>query len=685
MTTTPLPPFAALVFALGLAPAAGAQERADAHGDPLPPGAYARLGTNRGYNGYGWQRNSVLAPGGKVVFGTGGYSFRWVDPVTGRDTGPAVQTDDREDAGEPVAVAADGKRGVFALTREARVYDLATGKRLATIPPSAKVNPRSAVISADGGTVAVGQGDHPYGPPAGGVVSALVWDVAGDREVARVRVADEGAAVVALTPDGKTLLTRKAFEPSGKPVPPDTRVTRAWDAATGKPLGTLEAGGRFYNFVFAADSSLGAGLDLGGNTVEVFEPRTGKRVRTLADPPASPQALAFAPDGKSLLTVAFHTLDATRWDLATGRPAARAGRPTDLPPGGSCRGLTYTAAGKPLAWGVWDGNTALAWDPVAARPLTPAVRHVASLVGVAFTADGKQVVTTDGAGVNLRWDAETGKPVGPIRVEPPEPGRPGPVVYPSPDAARGFSVKAAYDLSTGKTLDPYPGVSPTSYSWSAARPLPGGRVALLARTGVRVGSPVRCVVWDPAAGKAVFDAELPPASPSYVADYAVALTPDGATLVAGYEPEPKAGEKPAGAEVRAWDVATGRAKWERSFPAGRVAVAATPDGKTLAVVARRRVEVLDAGTGKTVGGFGGGEVSGWPPVFTPDGRRCVVSVLENLPTGRQRIEMEVRSWPDGKVLAALPDPGGPAAVSPDGTRLATNNGLSALLWRLPEK
>lgn len=491
-----------------------------------------------------------------------------------------------------------------------------------------------------------------------------------------------------LAPDGKTLLTRNSYSPVGVPIPPDTRVTNVWDAATGKSLGKLEAGGRFYGFAFTPDSSAGACWDPDAKAVEVFEPRTGKRVRTLTDPAATALGgLAFAPGGKTLLMVVSGTLAAVEWDVATGQRVGLTPRPADLPPEGILRGVTYTPAGKPVAWGVWDRNTALAWDPPAGVALTPTVRHVAALTGVAFTPDGMQVVTTDGAGVNHRWDADTGKPLGPVRVEPETPGDRPPVLVVSPDAARGFSVRAAYDLATGKKVAAYPeGLKFSHPSWGV-RPLPGGRVVLLTRAGFGAGAPGRCLVWDAASGKAVLDLPLPPARAGYGDEYAAALTPDGGTLVVGFGREAKPGQKEAEAVVTAWDVATAKPKWERTFPGGPVVLAAAPDGRALAAVVRHRVEVLDVGTGKTTGGFGGDKVLLLSLVFTPDGKRCVVYALENLAAGGQRVELEVRAWPSGEVLAALPGraAGAPAAVSPDGKRLATNAGVTALLWELPAR
>ncbi|MBN9120644.1 MAG: hypothetical protein J0I06_16075, partial [Planctomycetes bacterium] len=655
---------------------------------PAPPGARARLGTDRGAYAFGWGTNCALAPDGRVLLRQGNWTLRWIDPATGRDVGKNVSVGDNDGAGEPVAVAADGARAAFSWNDHARVYDLKTGKRLATIPAATKLDPRSAVISADGGVVAVGQGQR-FGQPLEGGASAIVWDVAGNRELARVPVAEKGNARVALTPDGKTLLTRNgASPPFGQPAPADTRTTRVWDAGTGKALGKLEAEGPLYQFAFAADSAAGAAWNPDARAVEVFEPRTGKRVRALSDPALTgPGGLAFAPDGKTLLAVDFGTLAAVAWDVGTGRRVKLTERPADLPPRGVIRGATYTAAGKPLAWGVWDRNVALAWDPLAGTPLTPTFRHLAGLTGVAFTPDGKQVVTTDAAGVNLRWDAETGKPIGPVRVDPDAPGDPPPVLCPSSDAARGFSTRAAYDLYTGKRLSGYPSGLSFSHPSAGVRPDTGGRVALVSRAAGGAGAAGRCVLWDPATGKTALDVALPPARAGFGEEYAVALTPDGSTLAVGFDREPKAGAKESEASVTAWDVATGKAKWERTFPGGPVKLAAAPDGKTLAAVVRGRVEALDAGTGKTLGEFGADNLFLMSPVFTPDGTRCVVYALDNRPKTGQRIELEVRAWPSGEVRAVLPgrDAGTPAAISPDGKTLATRTGLTVLLWKLPDK
>lgn len=670
-----------LCLAALLIPAAAvAQDGTDRYGDPLPAGAVARLGTDRGWWAVGWGNNSRLAADGRVLLRSGNGRLLWIDPAIGREgSTKAVWGEDRDGTGDPVSLTPDGRRGVFSWNDHARVYDLATGKRLATIPAETGVNPRSAVISADGTLVAVGQVRLGAAPPKDGV-HAIVWSVTDDSQCAKIKLAESGLATVHLTPDGKTLLTR--VPPAGytpKP-PPESLVMTVWDAGTGKRLGQLQAEGAFDSIVFAPDSSVGAVWSGAGNAVEVFDPRTGKRLHTLKDSAAGSGPLAFSRDGKTLLLVDGQSLKAVAWDVATGRRSGVIDPPKDLPPRGWVRAVTFTPGGKAVAWGVWDQHVALAWDPLAGAPITPALRHVGRVNAVGFTADSKYLVSTDDAGENIRWEVATGKPVGRVTIAT-DPGSKPDVVKTSPDAAVGYSVRAAYDLASGKKLSALPDGLNFSHPSLAVRPLAGGRVVLLPRAGYERNAPCRCVVWDAAAGGASLDTKLPYAPPGFGGEYSVAVTPGGETLAVMFVPEAKPGAARLTA-VAAFD-AKGKAMWDRTFEGDSGDVRAAPDGKSFAATVRGRVEVLDAATGKSTGRFGGNESRLSSLVFTPDGRKCVVSASVYGKNGEGRVDLEVRSWPDGEVLAAVPSQGArPDLVSPDGRVLASCGAASVVLWDL---
>ncbi len=58
----------------------------DLYGDPLPPGAFARLGTTRLRHTPSWRIvDAAFSPDGKVLVSLGGDSrLRWWDTATGR-------------------------------------------------------------------------------------------------------------------------------------------------------------------------------------------------------------------------------------------------------------------------------------------------------------------------------------------------------------------------------------------------------------------------------------------------------------------------------------------------------------------------------------------------------------------------------------------------------------------------
>ncbi len=99
------------------APPAAAEKRpeprppVDAHGDPLPDGATARLGTIRFNHGDGLN-HLFFSPDGKTIYSEGGGSIRLWDAVTGKERGclasPRLWIDNQ------LVLTPDGKRMVLA-------------------------------------------------------------------------------------------------------------------------------------------------------------------------------------------------------------------------------------------------------------------------------------------------------------------------------------------------------------------------------------------------------------------------------------------------------------------------------------------------------------------------------------------------------------------------------------------
>jgi WD40 repeat protein/serine/threonine protein kinase len=132
-------------------------------------------------------------------------------------------------------------------------------------------------------------------------------------------------------------------------------------------------------------------------------------------------AVAFSPDGKTLLT-GYPQGGAQRWDVTTGAPI---GEPVPHP--GWVRGVAFSPDGKSMLTGSEDG-TARLWDAITGRPLQAPFQHDMPVLSVALSPDGKAVLTgvgsayltngglDSGRGAVYLWDIASGKPLGPPLV-----------------------------------------------------------------------------------------------------------------------------------------------------------------------------------------------------------------------------------------------------------------------------
>jgi WD40 repeat protein len=131
-----------------------------------------------------------------------------------------------------------------------------------------------------------------------------------------------GVSAVRYTPDGRAVLTAG-----------DDGTVRLWNAATGQQLQVMSPGGRVHLLALSPDGqSLATASEMGDTAVRVWDLATGREKHRWPGHGnlTGAEALAFSPDGKSLLSYGRDLVLEVR-DVATGDKQAAVQPRFDLP------------------------------------------------------------------------------------------------------------------------------------------------------------------------------------------------------------------------------------------------------------------------------------------------------------------------------------------------------------------
>ena len=390
-------------------------------------------------------RHVAFSPDGRMVLTVAGRAI-WLNETS---SGKAVAAMDRGDVINAVAFSPDGRMVLTVAGRAIWLNETSSGKAIAG--PMAHGDVVNAVaFSPDGKRVATACRDW----------TAQVWDAAGGIPIGASLEHRFGVNTVAFSPDGRMVLTGSgdagaaigevrlwelnaelrssrelphqesitalAFSPRGTTLVTGTSETaRLWDVTSGRPgSDPIPFPEGVSALAFSRDGrSL---LVYGGGTIRFWEIAhasfgpDGKAVPYYGFTHAS-----FGPDGKTARlgrTSAGEFTDKQTStiqivDVASGNPV---GNPIMFPGG---EAIAFSPDGKMIVTGGKDGIAQI-WDIDSRRPIGRPMRHSGGVCGVAFSPDGQTVATAsdgatrDGRGLVQLWGVSTNDPFGKAMVHP---------------------------------------------------------------------------------------------------------------------------------------------------------------------------------------------------------------------------------------------------------------------------
>jgi WD40 repeat protein len=516
------------------------EQATDAHGDALPPGAIARLGTVRFNHGEGLNALYFL-PDGKTILSEGGSTIcRW-DADSGKEVERAViaipSFEDRFSVNaypsfdDQTCLAPDGKT-LLSLNQgwedSIRVWDIGQRKEvtLVKIPLHRglqSVNLRNA-ISSDGKLCALNMEKdiRVLEFPSAKELWKLPFEKSTERPLTfagpDLLVTAEKKHDISI----REARTGKLVRQFKQEVPVEVLVA----SPDGKRLATLE------HHNHAIDKLLDK------DVIHVWDVATGKEQYQLAAQPKRwYMELRFAPDGKRLLSQTSSGFggELTLWDLETGK------RLRDIP-GATGQVMVVSPDGQRLACGVALGKFEL-YDLKDGKRISPGHWPDTFSESVVLSSDGAQATTFAWASLNT------------------------------------------LDTSTGRRLRstelPHSGfVSPC--------PSPNGRYVLTNR--VSEFEVTEIGLSDAGTGKQLYVLARPEKQTSH---YTCAFTPDSSTVACVLPSNIQTA-------IHLYDVGTG--KETSSIPMPKVGwpwnLFFAPDGKTLFIAGQNKLAGVDVASGK---------------------------------------------------------------------------------------
>jgi WD40 repeat protein len=701
----------------------------DAFGDPLPEGAFARIGTTRFR--HGGKELMGFTPDGKTLMYLGSGAIHLMDATSGQET-KSIRLADSSPTGfrrgrrfggtdSPVAVSADGK--VLAMAQSGNslvtVVDVDTGKERKQFGAAAifknvlQFYQAALQLSEDGKYLLVSSGQ-------GGDRLPVAWlDTTTGERVQEIVAEKMGHFTFAqFSRDGKEVA---AIEMDNM----NKARLRFFDTVKGTEVRSVDVPANnnnnnnyMFRFALRPDGKTLVARDNNAGTLHLFDYTAGKElkeIRTFAD--AANGSFLLTRDGNQMFVTGSGVVH--HWDVETGKEIRQLVAPNlgmdeqRFGPNSqmSTNALVLSQDGKKLAA---SGSKSFAvFDTESGKQLAGA--SGGSAIGVVrFTPDSKALIVGNSDHLIQQWEMPSAKLQ--RTLDKSDKG--------APPQGRGFDIFSSFlgnaqfsedgkllavglgpqgvgvwDAATGKLRKVFgseedkqnfgPEMVPTSFAFSPRGSVlaigqPGGAIKLFDATS---GDVLRSWAWNTGSSgrNGSMDAGV----------LSLAFSPDGKTLVGGTMGGLNGGMPQV--TVILWETSTGKERFRlRSGIQGMddnelgfifalldqmaLAIHFSPDGKTLVIGTFTGVHVVDAFTGKDITSYSGRMMFGKTATFSSDGKLLFVGKVDGT--------LRVLDAATGRTLRDFPghhETIYSLSLSADGKTLASgSNDSTVLLWEVAE-
>jgi WD40 repeat protein/serine/threonine protein kinase len=293
---------------------------------------------------------------------------------------------------------------------ELKVWDARTGEQTLTLKGH-RSPVTSVAFSSDGKRIVSGGGPAYLVQPGTQLGEIKVWDAQTGQETLTLKGHTVRVTGISFSPDAKQIVSASPGE-----------TVKVWDLRTAQEALTIEVtNAPLTNVAYSFDGKrLVCGSPFNGH---VFDVETGQQLLALEKGGGSQGPIAFSSDGKRVVMESFERAPGDPKDIQSARVLkvwdAQTGRVT-LTLKGHTQAVNCVAFSPDGRWIVSgsDDGTLSVWDATTGQETLPFKGHAARVLAVAFSPDATRIVSGSDDGILRVWDRRSGEETLTIRAHP---------------------------------------------------------------------------------------------------------------------------------------------------------------------------------------------------------------------------------------------------------------------------